>query len=123
MRIRANTVLISVLTFYVIACALIWFIFDEGRRATAQILVVALCVGCVYKGLRYAQQALSLVCAFEALRALALINRLEAPAWMTFVVALFGLASMVASIVVFKSTEIKELATMTSRGGSKRHET
>lgn len=119
MRIRANTLLISVLVFYVVTYAVIWFIFDEGRRATTQILVVAVCVGGVYKGVRYAQQALSLICAFEALRALALINRLEAPAWMTAVVALYGVASVAASVVVFKSLEIKELVTWVARGNAK----
>lgn len=120
MNTKASRLIIGILLFYIITYALVWFIFEDISRASTRILAVVVIIGCIYKGLNYSQQGLSLFCAFEAIGALALINRLEAPMWITTVVAFYGFTSAVLSVVVFKSTEIKELISNTVNGDFKK---
>lgn len=120
MNSKANRLIIGVLLFYVITYATFWFIFEDINRASTRILAVAVFIVCIYKGLNYSQQGLSLFCAFEAIGALALINRLEAPLWITTVIVFYGLTSAVLSVVVFQSTDIKELINATANGDLKK---
>jgi hypothetical protein len=110
MRFRAITILTSILLFFVVARVGMWVLFDEGDRGLLRILGVAVGIGCVYKGVKYGQQLLALLCAFEAISALGLLNRFEGPFLGTAILAVYMFGSTAAAVVVFKSEKIADLA-------------
>lgn len=110
MRFRAITILTSILLFFVVARVGMWVLFDEGDRGLLRILGVAVGIGCVYKGAKYGQQFLTLLCAFEAISAFGLLNRFDGPFLGAAILAAYMLGSAAAAVIVFKSEMITDLA-------------